>query len=235
MTIAMLHVAPQFALVAADQRFSVWIVRDGQRVEVHGDRLRRADGSLGPFVKVQAHSTLPIVWVCTGLGTVPHDGKQVSTNHLINRALDDFEGPIEEVPSAFGFLEPLVLEELRARPESFAGETDPGLGILLGIYLHGSAEGGVLRFGNEPKVQPLQHGGVIVGSSHTSRFINSLPDEELYPRPGSTADEAAAQMRQLLRRAIEAAQELAGKDADVGGDVDVAMVGPEGAKVLTLR
>jgi hypothetical protein len=235
MTVAILYLSSPYAFVAADQRFSSWIIRDGERLEVRGEEVaERPEGPWLPFVKVRAHPTRPVVWVCAGPGKVPYQGEQASVDDLIEDALAKVPGPLSKgVGRALEFLGPLVVEEMALDPESFEGAPDPGLTVLLGIHEAGSAGGVSFHFGKQSHTQgSADHAGFAAISRHTKSFFDGLPKKELWPPPDSTSEKVVTHLRDLLSRAIKAAEVIAGEAADVGGHIDVAMVGPEGARLL---
>jgi hypothetical protein len=205
----MLALDPPFVAVAADRRLSVWSLNDaGERQLVGRHQATEA--------KVCAHPTLPIVWVTGGLDGV---------NDLILEALNNLPPrPLNEtVVPAMQFLSPLVAQSAIERLE-----------VLIGMVDHGMAGAAHVQFlFDKSSARAIMPGsGHILASAHCQPFVDRLPLSARFPRVGSTPIKIATHMRRLLGRAIDSARELAGDQADVGGIIDLAIVGPGGAQVL---
>jgi len=129
-------------------------------------------------------------------------------------------------------LEPLVRAELDlgdydAMPEQMAIVT-----VLLGISEHGQAGGVRIQIGRSVEVDWAR--AAILPSIHTTEFIHSIAPDKKLPPPGSTPRAIALHMRKLLRSAIAEAQRISGDQADVAGEVDVALAGPRGATLVKI-
>lgn len=220
MTIAMIVHCPPYSLVAADRRWTIW-ERGKEKPSGHSEETDFRDVVTGqewrgPHVKVRAHPTLPLVWVSAGIGFLKYQGEDWAVNDLISVAFPDSATEISM--AGLKFLSPLVAQTRKQRLEILIGS---GLGALHVQYLGDSS--------SEHEITD----GYVVASAHTQAFIDSVALADKFPRPGSTPSKIARHMRHLLRRALKAAQDLAGDEADVGGQIDVAIAGPHGARIFT--
>jgi hypothetical protein len=226
MTIAMLNVDPPYAAVAADQLAvsELWDIRSPDERE----------RSRVLHCKVNAHSTLPLVWVSAGMGVFAASNAPRTVDQAIVEACErPFDKPLNQaiVPRIVEVIHPLVLAELESGTYDDDGAADePKLWILVGVADPKGAGGALLKFGRQADVRAMLT--CILPSTHSTAYIESLPEGDRFPPRGSRPGEITGHMRRVLSKAIADAQRLAGDAADVGGAVDIAIATPHGAAVL---
>jgi hypothetical protein len=229
MTLAALYVSSPYAFVAQDQRISGTVTRAGVKLDVRGEEQRLRDGTT-TRVKVRIHPLLPIAWAASGPALLPYRGQRVDVGDLIEDALSRATGRLDQCLKHLEFLQPLVRREIESEPEYWGDHPNPGLVVLVGIAASGFAGGATLHFGPwGTQATALRDNELVIASSrHSTPFIDALPESERSPRPGANPTKIAHFIRQLLTRAIDYAHARHGAAADVGGHVDIAMVGSRG-------
>lgn len=214
---------PPNTLLFADRRYVATAngtTDRGTTVEIHnldtGEIVER------PFVKVRAHPK-GLIWATGGTGGLFYRGRNYVATDLIGAFFDQVDNL--DLADLVGFLAPLVS----------AGD----LHLLLGtaaeaFYIWFPAAGG-----GAPVVEQIRC--KIIPSRDTAGFFGGIPQpdgslklaiEEFNPPRGSSPETISGLMRPLFERAIAYAQENAGPGCDVAGPIDVALVGPAGARVL---
>jgi hypothetical protein len=137
----MLAVDPPFALVAADQQYTLQGYDGNAWVDV----------SRGLHCKVYAHPSLALVVASAGIAAVRTETSPITVQEVVADALSTpFRGPLNEavVPRLAEKLEPLVREEL-AR-DIYDSEPDERslVTLLIGISMSGTAAGAIGRYGH---------------------------------------------------------------------------------------
>jgi hypothetical protein len=182
-----------------------------------------------PFVKVRAHPTKGLIWATAGAGNLFYKGRNCVTADLIGACFDQLHGDSLDLADLGAFLAPLVIERGRRIPPP------ADLHVLLGT----AAAAFYLWFPWDPREGPPvveQVHRKLIPSPDTGGFFGvsgpTSPGQESFPPRGSSPETVLGFMRPLLERAITFAQQNAGPDCDVAGPIDVALVGPAGARIL---
>ena len=222
MTVLMAIHQPGYTLLAADRRHTLWGSDGGIVGHIDNDTRELEDSAGGRWrevnrkVSVHPDDRIPVAWAIGGLAELPYRGQQQPVHVLIANAVAEWAERHGTLSSAsLTFLAPLVGKTRKKR-----------LDILLGSVA-GVAHIQFLN-GRPGRVWPIQ-AACIVPSHNTEAFLGALPEAEKYPPAGLKPKDAAKFVRRLLTRAIAAAHEIAGDNADVGGEIDMVLVDHAGA------
>jgi hypothetical protein len=219
MTIAMLACRPPYALVAADRLYRGMIFEQG----------RDPVPLSGFHTKVWIHPSLPIAVATAGIAVLGAE----PTAAVIERVLSE---PITGSPSkVIGYrlrdvLQPLVIQELDMGGYADMPPEHAVVAVYIAVSEGGKAGGAILKVGRTSTMQgalnavgpPKSAEAAYASRSESSLFAYHLSD------PKQLADH----MRRVIREGIAESERVLGSEAEAGGEVDVALVDPNGARFL---